>query len=689
MNDHIDGHGVRSRLAALGLAALLGALLWHFTSAGLSAAMTTRRLAIPVEIGLAVEILINGIDPVDLSGIRMDTGDLNGDGSADLVIGARQADPGGREDAGETYILFGPLAPGVIELDTDADVTLHGIDAGDHSGISVAIGDLNQDGRNDLVIGARRADPSGREDAGEAYVIFGPIAAGTFGLADRASVFVHGIDPFDETGVGAAVGDVNGDQLPDLVVGARQADPGGRQDAGETYVVFGPIVTGTLELSTTADITLNGVAIGDLSGYGLDVGDLNGDATNDLVIGAWAAEGGGLLDAGEVYVLFGPLADPVYELASDSDLVIQGAAAEDHLGVGAAIADVNLDGQPDIMLGATTADPPGRLDAGIAYVAYGPFAAGVYSISDLSDLVVYGVDDSDFFGIGVEAGDITGDGVPELIFGAFRADPHGKFNAGQTYVILGRQADLALAVAHANAPGNAPETQVFHLGITNLGPGPAINTLARQSLPATSLFQSASSPACAYEPVVHQVTCAVGALDAGAALSVAITVTAPAMSPLDSVVEVASRSGDPILENNRVAHAAIMPPTCAGRAATLFGTDQDDVLVGTPGEDVIHGLSGNDILIGLLANDRLCGGPGNDLLRGDEGDDRVFGGTGNDRLIGGSGNDALLGGGGHDVHLGDAGSDAFVCGPGQDYAHGGADPDVAAADCEIQIDIES
>ena len=92
---------------------------------------------------------------------------------ADLVIGAHEGDPGGRSGAGETYVLFGPLATGTLELSTDADITINGIDDADESGTGVASGDVDSDGVADLIIGADHGDPGGRTDAGETYVIFG------------------------------------------------------------------------------------------------------------------------------------------------------------------------------------------------------------------------------------------------------------------------------------------------------------------------------------------------------------------------------------------------------------------------------------------------------------------------------------------------------------------------------------
>ena len=126
-----------------------------------------------------------------------------------------------------------------MKLPTDADIIMNGVAAGDGAGGSMAVGDVNHDGAPDVIMGASAADPGRRTDAGESYVLFGPLGAGTFDLSSLADITHNGIDPGDSSGVDVATGDLNGDGAEDLIIGAFHADAGGRTDAREVYVIFG------------------------------------------------------------------------------------------------------------------------------------------------------------------------------------------------------------------------------------------------------------------------------------------------------------------------------------------------------------------------------------------------------------------------------------------------------------------
>ena len=413
--------------------------------------------------------ILNGIDADDFSGWSVSSaGDVNGDGYDDLTIGARGAAPGG-----ETYVVYGgasaPGTGGVLDLgalDGTNGFTLNGINANDRSGTSVSsAGDVNGDGYDDLIIGARYADPNGDGNAGETYIVYGganaPGTGGVLGLSmlDGTNGFtLTGIDAFDFSGRSvSSAGDVNGDGYDDLIIGADAADPNGDNTAGETYIVYGganaPGTGGVLDLSAldgTNGFILNGFDAYDRAGFSVSsAGDVNGDGYDDLIIGAYRADPNGS-NSGETYVVYGGASAPgtggVLDLSTldgANGFILNGIDGNDRSGISVSSAgDINGDGYDDLIIGASRADPNGDSDAGETYIVYGGASApGTGGVLDLSGLdgtngfTLNGIDSGDRSGRSVSsAGDVNGDGYDDLIIGARGADP---FSAGETYVIYG------------------------------------------------------------------------------------------------------------------------------------------------------------------------------------------------------------------------------------------------------------
>jgi Putative metal-binding motif/FG-GAP repeat len=354
-----------------------------------------------------------------------DIGDWDGDGSADLAVGAPGGD-GSLQNQGWVSLLAGPITGSV----TAAEVTMlriFGIWEADALGAVASAADTDGDGLAELVVGSQAsALYSG-------YVALverteGLPATGDVALSEVASSLLLG-----ELGVGAGNpapgGDLDGDGLADLLVGA-QLEPTNGLDSGAVYVLYGPIASGSWSLEL-ADAKLLGAAES-LAGHAIDlVGDLDGDGLVEYLIGAPYAN----TKAGEAYVLRGGAYVGIQELPAVAHAVIGGEGVGDRAGFSVAgVGDVNGDGTLEIAVGAKFEDSAG-FDAGSIYLLDGT-VAGEVLLAD-APMQVFGESGSDLFGDLAGAGDLDGDGLSEIIVGAREYEEPKGVHVGAAYLVFG------------------------------------------------------------------------------------------------------------------------------------------------------------------------------------------------------------------------------------------------------------
>ena len=411
--------------------------------------------------------VINGKGVSHRSGlVATGAGDFNGDGTDDLLIGAQGAGPNDNA-AGETYLIFGKATfsdtLNLSDLNGTNGILISGIDENDRAGISASgAGDFNDDGFDDIVIGTFSTNINNDGHVGTSYVVFGANSlSDSLNLADLNGTNgfkIRGIDSYDYAGGAVSgAGDVNGDGLDDIILSGYYGDPNGNSNAGESYVVFGTkMVSDSMNLADldgTNGFVINGIDVDDESSTVVSrAGDVNDDGFDDIILSAPYGDPNGNTDAGECYVVFGAntFADSLNlsNLNGTNGFVINGINAGDNLDAVSRAGDLNGDGIDDILLGAPYADPNGNMDAGQSYVVFGnkTFAASL-NLSDLdgtNGFTINGADAGDYSGIVSDLGDVNGDGVDDMIIGATYGDPNGSSDAGESYVIFGRDVNASI-----------------------------------------------------------------------------------------------------------------------------------------------------------------------------------------------------------------------------------------------------
>lgn len=239
----------------------------------------------PTEIGnnyeLTDHVIYGGGDDGCLGFGLAAAGDANGDGLADLLVGAPRIGNDREELApGRALIFLGPLAATTEEA--DANLTLIGESDTDYAGLRLNSGDFNSDGHPDILVGGIWSDPTGTS-SGQAWLVYGPVS-GTHNLLD-AGARLLGEAEGDYAGAEvASAGDLDGDGDDEVLVDAQFSAADGTR-SGRAYLLYGP-VTGTLGLEAS-DATFSAAGAYDWVGYRMGTaGDLNGDGLSELVIAA-------------------------------------------------------------------------------------------------------------------------------------------------------------------------------------------------------------------------------------------------------------------------------------------------------------------------------------------------------------------------------------------------------------------
>jgi len=618
-------------------------------------------------------------------------GDVNGDGYSDVLVAANNAGDSATP-AGQVYILFGKASGWIdgggatIPIDltslngSDGFMLHNASSSADQFGfVASSAGDINGDGRDELVISA----PDAADSDGRTYVVFGQTGGwAAENAVDGLGAVQHLTLTGANVGAVAAAGDINGDNKGDILIGARV---NGANGGGVAYLLFGSETTSpNIDLQQIATdhtgIEIQGLVAGDDLGFSVSsAGDFNGDGFDDLMIGARNAGGG----TGAAYVIFGKSTGwddgsgdwrvDLSALDGANGFAITGVAPGDQFGSSVSSAgDINGDGFGDLIVGAPGVTAGGE-GAGIGYILFG--RAGDWDPS----IDAGSVDGRDSFrieapagsGVGLRAtgaGDVNADGLADILISGVAAND----GSGVTYLVYGsRQIGQGVDGTPLVIDGqdgndtiegfNAADT-LFGGADNDVLSGKAGDDTLRGGAGDDSLDGGDGNDLADYSDASAAITATLNNVGTS-------TILGDGVDELTSVEGLAGGSGNDVLSGNTVANLLIGN----GGDDTLSGNDGDDTLAGGQGVNQLFGGAGNDtasyadlgtavtvdleagtatssgVSDALSAVENAIGTAQADILSGSGAVNTLWGGDGTDTLSGGAGGDALYGGSGIDT----------------------------------------
>ena len=416
---------------------------------------------------LSASTQLYGVVASDHFGRAIATGDVDGDGLQDVLVGSPNYDPtsSANFNAGMVTLFLGrDLAEGGSRLDTEASLTINGLDEMEGLGSSLGMSDIDGDGLDDLWIGANQGEISG-QDTGIVYLFYADGIQSHFSgkVLDTTSadLLLVGDGNYDYAGFSMTnAGDVDGDKLDDWLIGAHKADAS-EEDMGKTYLFFAKTLSGVSgeKSMSIADVTFIGEAAADFSGYAVAGGsDVDKDGLSDIMIGAGNADANGA-DAGAAYLFLGASLQPGEVSLRQADLKLIGSEEGDWAGrTVLAIPSAERNRRGDWAISSswndTSANNAGKVSILTGDQLWSVIKDGqtTFSLSD-AQVTILGTEQEGFLGQTLAVGDLDGDRYSDLIMGSPLHDDGSNADAGVVHLFFGKdwQDNNGLSVADASS----------------------------------------------------------------------------------------------------------------------------------------------------------------------------------------------------------------------------------------------